>query len=164
MLLGRIRVVCQNLYLEHGSHTKAIDAEWIGGANSSASSGLGEFACGVLRTQIVLRWHLMGVHLIGMHLVGVYLIGVDLTGTHLMGVHLIGGHLTDMYLIGVYGPASQGVHLIGIKFMGMPLVGVRLIGMRLMSMHLVGVHASYGRGSHKHVPYIPLHGATPRAA
>jgi hypothetical protein len=29
--------------------------EWIGGANSSASSGLGEFACGVLRTQIVIR-------------------------------------------------------------------------------------------------------------
>jgi hypothetical protein len=58
--------------------------EWIGGANSSASSGLGEFACGVLRTQIVLRWHLMGAHLIGMHLVGVdlcvYLIGVDLIG------------------------------------------------------------------------------------
>jgi hypothetical protein len=29
--------------------------EWIGGANSSASSGLGEFVCGVLRTQIVIR-------------------------------------------------------------------------------------------------------------
>jgi hypothetical protein len=28
---------------------KALRAEWIGGANSSASSGLGEFACGVLR-------------------------------------------------------------------------------------------------------------------
>jgi hypothetical protein len=46
--------------------------------------GLGEFACGVLRTQIVLRWHLMGGHLIGMHLVGVdlcvYLIGIGLIG------------------------------------------------------------------------------------
>jgi hypothetical protein len=28
---------------------------WVGGAISSASSGLGEFACGVLRTQIVLQ-------------------------------------------------------------------------------------------------------------
>jgi hypothetical protein len=70
-------------YLDH------FFPEWIGGA----SSGLGEFACGVPRTQIVLRWHLMGVHVIGMHLVGVhlvgvYLIGVDLIGTHLMGVHL----------------------------------------------------------------------------
>ena len=77
-------------------------SEWIRGANSSASSGLGEFACGVLRTQIALRWYL-----ISMRLVGVYLIGVDLIGTHLMGAshrqHLIG-----MYHIGVYGPASQG--------------------------------------------------------
>jgi hypothetical protein len=31
------------------------NTEWIRGANSSASSGLGEFACGVLRTQIILR-------------------------------------------------------------------------------------------------------------
>ena len=61
-----------------------MNAEWIRGAISSANSGLGEFACRVLRTQIVLRWHLMGVHLIGMHLVGVHLVGV-----HLVGVHLV---------------------------------------------------------------------------
>jgi hypothetical protein len=66
---GRKWVKCQSAYPLHGQTPRP--AEWLGGANSSASLGLGEFACGVLRTQIVLRWHLMGAHLIGMHLVGV---------------------------------------------------------------------------------------------
>ena len=34
----------------------AATAKWIGGADSSASSGLGEFTCGALRTHIVIRW------------------------------------------------------------------------------------------------------------
>jgi hypothetical protein len=34
---------------------KSVNPEWIGGAISRANSGLGEFACGVLRTQIVIQ-------------------------------------------------------------------------------------------------------------
>ena len=99
---------------------QASSTEWIGGAISSASSGLGEFACGVLRTQIVLRWHLIGMHLVGVHLVGL--------------------HLTDMYLIGAYGPASRGMHLIGIEFVGRRLIGMRLMGMHLMGVGLTGMY------------------------
>src|ERR1700722_2705913 len=75
--------------------------ECIGGAISSANSGLGEFACGVFRTQIVIRWHLMGAHLVGMHLIDVHLIGMHLVGVHLVGVYLIGVDLIGTHLMSV---------------------------------------------------------------
>src|SRR5436305_14360904 len=88
---------------------------WIGGANSSASSGLGEFACGVLRTQIVLRWHLMGVHLTGVHLMGMHLVGVHLVGVHLVGVHLIGVVLLGVVPLGKAALGRGEIRIISIK-------------------------------------------------
>jgi hypothetical protein len=45
--------------------------EWIGGANSSASSGM----------------HLVSVDLVDVYLISVHLIGVHLTGMYLIGVY-----------------------------------------------------------------------------
>ena len=77
------------------------------GANSSASSGLGKFACGGTRGRGI-SW---GVHLIGMFIgiefMGMLLVGMRLIGMHLMGMHLVGGHLTGMYLI-----PCTGQHLV----------------------------------------------------
>src|ERR1700733_13861163 len=64
----------------------APGSEWIGGANSSASSGY--FAHKSLFGKSERSVHLIDLGLIGLHLINLHLIGLHFIGRHLIGRHL----------------------------------------------------------------------------